>query len=50
MAPQNTSVQSSATFSHAYGRSGTYKPVFTVTDDFGHSVSASNTVVVTPLY
>jgi peptidoglycan hydrolase-like protein with peptidoglycan-binding domain len=50
MAPQNTSVQSSATFTHAYQHSGNYTPVFTVSDDFGHSVSASNTVVVTPLY
>lgn len=50
MAPQNTTAQSSATFTHAYQRSGNYTPVFTVSDDFGHSVSASNTVVVTPLY
>ncbi len=50
MAPQTTSVQSSSTFTHTYSRSGTYTPVFTVTDDFGHSISASNTIVVTPLY
>lgn len=50
MAPQNTSTQSSATFTHAYARSGNYTPMFTVTDDFGHSVTTSNTVVVTPLY
>jgi len=50
MAPQTTSVQSSATFTHVYQRSGTYTPVFTVTDDSGASVSASNTIVVQPLY
>lgn len=50
MAPQNTSTQSSATLNHSYQRAGTYTPVFTVTDDYGHSVSTSNTVVVTPLY
>ncbi len=43
-------VQSSATFAHAYQRAGNFTPIFTVTDDFGHSVSTSNTVVVTPLY
>lgn len=41
-----SSVQSSATFTHAYAQAGTYTPVFTVTDDYGHSVSASNTTVV----
>lgn len=50
MAPQNTSTQSSATFNHSYARSGNYTPVFTVTDDYGHTVRTSNTVVVTPLY
>jgi len=50
MAPQTTSVQSSATFTHAYSRSGNFTPTFTVTDDSGHSVQSSNTVVVTPLY
>jgi peptidoglycan hydrolase-like protein with peptidoglycan-binding domain len=51
MAPQtSTAVQSSATFTHSYSRSGNYTPVFTVTDDFGHTVSTSNTVLVTPLY
>lgn len=50
MAPQTTTVQSSATFTHSYSRAGNFTPVFTVTDDFGHSVSTSNTVVVTPLY
>ena len=50
MAPKMSTVQSSATFTHAYSRSGNYTPVFTVTDDSGRSVTASNTVVVTPLY
>jgi peptidoglycan hydrolase-like protein with peptidoglycan-binding domain len=45
-----TNTQSSATFTHVYGRSGTYTPVFTVTNDSGASVSTSNSVVVTPLY
>ena len=45
-----TTVQSSATFTHSYSRSGNYTPTFTVTDDSGHSASASNTVVVTPTY
>ena len=50
MIPQTTTIQSSASFTHSYSRSGNYTPVFTVTDDSGHSVSASNTVVVTSLY
>jgi peptidoglycan hydrolase-like protein with peptidoglycan-binding domain len=50
MAPKMSTVQSSATFTHSYSRSGTYTPVFTVTDDSGASVSASNTLVVQPLY
>lgn len=50
VAPQNTTAQSTATFTHAYARSGNYTPVFTVTDDFGHTVNTSNTVVITPLY
>ncbi len=50
MAPKNTTTQSSATFTHAYSRAGNYTPVFTVTDDYGHSVTVTNTVVVTPLY
>lgn len=50
MAPQPNAVQTSAAFTHVYTRSGTYKPVFTVTDDSGHSVTASNTITVMPLY
>ena len=50
MAHTQSSVQASATFTHAYERSGTYTPIFTVTDDFGRSVSTSGTVTVTPLY
>jgi hypothetical protein len=45
-----TSVQTSATFTHAYEQSGTYTPTFTVTDDSGHSATVSSTVTVTPLY
>jgi hypothetical protein len=48
--PQGHSIQSSSTFTHTYAHSGNYTATFTVTDDFGHTVSSSNTVVVTPLY
>lgn len=44
------SVGSSATFSHAYYRTGTYTPLFTVSDDYGHTVTTSVTVVVTSHY
>ncbi len=37
---------SSATFTHVYSRGGTYTPTFTVTDDQGHNVTASNTLTV----
>jgi peptidoglycan hydrolase-like protein with peptidoglycan-binding domain len=47
--PQQT-IQSSATFSHAYARAGTFTPTFTVTDDNGHSATTSATVMVTPMY
>ncbi len=50
MAPQPTSTQTSATFTHAYSHSGTFTPIFMVSDDSGHAVSASNTIIVTPLY
>ncbi len=50
MVPQPSSMQTSATFTHAYQYAGTYTPIFTVTDDSGHAVSAGNTTVVTPLY
>jgi hypothetical protein len=50
MIPAQTSVQTSGTFTHAYSRSGTYYPVFTVTDDSGRIVTASSAVTVTPLY
>jgi peptidoglycan hydrolase-like protein with peptidoglycan-binding domain len=50
VAPQQTSTQTSATFTHAYQHSGSFTPIFMVTDDSGHTVSASNTIVVTPLY
>lgn len=50
MMPASYAVQSSATFTHAYQGAGTYTPVFTVTDDYGHSATVSNTVTITPLY
>lgn len=50
VAPGTQSVQNSATFTHAYQRTGTYTPVFRVTDDNGNSVSTSNTLSITPLY
>ena len=42
--------QSSATFSHEYMNAGSYTPTFTVTDDYGHSATASMSVIATPLY
>lgn len=50
MAPPPTTVQTSATFTHAYQHSGTFSPTFTVTDDSGRSLSTSATVTITPLY
>lgn len=50
MAPAPTTVQTSATFTHAYQRSGTYSPTFTVSDDAGHFATVSATVIITPLY
>jgi hypothetical protein len=50
MAPMATTIQTTATFTHAYHTSGTRTPVFSVTDDAGHSVSTSASVTVTPLY
>lgn len=50
MAPAPQNLSSSATFTHAYSRSGTYTQVFTVTDDMGHSVRTSASIVISPLY
>jgi peptidoglycan hydrolase-like protein with peptidoglycan-binding domain len=50
VAPQPTQLQTSASFTHAYSRAGNFTPVFTVTDDAGHTASVSSTIVVTPLY
>lgn len=50
MAPTQSNILSAATFTHAYSHSGTFTPTFTVTDDFGHSVTSSATVLVTPIY
>ena len=44
------STQSSATFGHEYTLAGSYMPTFTVTDDYGHSATASMSVIATPLY
>ena len=48
--PYSGSTQNSATFTHAYSYTGSFTPVFTVTDDYGHSVTATATVQVTPIY
>jgi len=48
--PQTTTIQTSATFTHAYAGAGTYTPVFTVTDDAGHSATVSSTITITPWY
>jgi len=50
MAPAPQQIQTSASFTHAYQRSGTYTASFTVTDDSGHSAQTSSTITVTPLY
>jgi peptidoglycan hydrolase-like protein with peptidoglycan-binding domain len=50
MAPPPSNVGTSASFTHTYHLSGTYTPTFTVSDDQGHSASASATIIVTPLY
>ena len=50
MEPEAAMVSNSSTFTHAYSQSGTYTPVFTVTDSNGDSVTTSNTITVTPYY
>ena len=50
MAPQNASVTTSSSFTHAYQQAGTYTASFTVTDDYGHSASATNTITVSSIY
>ncbi len=49
-APDTMPLPTTATFNHAYQSPGTYTPQFTVTDDNGHSVSTSASVVITPIY
>ncbi len=49
-APDTTSLETTATFTHTYRSTGTYTPRFTITDDNGHSVTTSASVVVTPIY
>lgn len=39
-------VQTSASFTHVYTRSGTFTPTFTVSDGYGHSATVSATVLV----
>ncbi|MDO8553000.1 MAG: IPT/TIG domain-containing protein [bacterium] len=50
MAPRVETVQTSASFTHSYQRTGVYSPTFTVSDEFGHSATVSSSVSVTPLY
>ncbi len=50
MAPQPTTIETNASFTHAYSHAGTFTPVFTVTDDAGHSATVSATVTITPWY
>ena len=50
VAAQPASTQTSATFTHVYQTSGTYTPVFTVSDNSGHTTSVSNTITVRSLY
>jgi hypothetical protein len=50
VAPQPGTIQTTASFSHAYTRTGTFQPQFTVTDDFGRTVTTSSTVIITPIY
>jgi hypothetical protein len=50
MAPQSSTITTSSMFTHTYQHSGTYTPAFTVTDETGASVSASNTITISPLY
>lgn len=49
-APDTMPLPTTATFSHAYQTPGRYTPQFTVSDDNGHSVSTSASVVITPIY
>lgn len=49
-APDTTTSSTFLTFTHTYFTTGTYRPTFTVTDSYGHTVSASATVTVTPIY
>ena len=39
-------VQTSASFTHSYDNAGTYQPKFTITDDSGHTTTASASVQV----
>lgn len=49
-APDTQPLSTVATFSHSYRNTGTYVPVFTVSDDSGHSTSASASILITPIY
>ncbi len=40
-------VNSSGSFTHVYNVAGTFRPIFTVTDDYGHATQASASTLVT---
>ncbi len=50
MAPQTTTMNTSATFTHVYQYAGNHTVVFTVTNDYGATATISSTITVFPHY